>query len=381
MDLVLLPDATASALSSRYRYAFTQAVELYVVSAYLTHWAPPVSLPASCEIFSIIVGSDFGLTKKAACEAVMAWLPARFRHRFLVADDISGFHPKAVFWRDGDGVFHALVGSSNLSRAAFSKNHEANMYTTLTRSQFDAVRTWVAAIEKDSVSCSPEWLEDYEEAPPPKPRKRTKSAKSRSGVPVLPNVPDEAVLLKARRAQMKAYEASRPALERLFRQCAAKALTNIQFYEALRDVWGYEHENRLQGSGWERTGKSADFRQLSTSFVRILDAKSFERDDVVVQELDRLEHLRVPARGAFLSEMLCLRFPELYPVLNKPVALFKRANGFRAPWGASTGSKYLSFALWLRTFVSKSNDVSAENIAELDHLIWGAYGRKNRTIA
>lgn len=375
MDLVLLPDSTATVLSRHYGDAFKKAVELYVVSAYLTNWKAPALLSESCETFCIIVGTDFGITRKDACQSLARWIPARFRHRFLVADDISGFHPKAMFWREADGTCHGLVGSSNLTRAAFSRNHEANVYTRLTRPQFQQVRTWMAGIEKDTAQFSEEWLDDYVEAPPNPARKRTKSAKSRSTIPELPDVHDARRLLAVRRAHMKAYEKNRVAIERLFRKCANKDLTNAQFYEALPELWGYKAKNRLQGAGWERMGKNTNLREACASFVRILDAGDHERDDVVVREIDRLQRLKVSVRRAFLSEMLCLRYPSLYPVLNAPIDDFIKEKGFKAAWGSSQGSRYLALATWLRASLDRHPDYPARNLSELDTLLWATYGR------
>ena len=378
MDIVLLPDETAAVLSRHYRDAFTKAVELYVVSAYLTNWEAPAPLPDTCKTFCIVVGSDFGITRKAACKAVASWLPARFRHRFLIADGIEGFHPKAIFWREADGTHYGLVGSSNLTRAAFSKNYEANVYTRLTRAQFDEVRAWMKTIETGTVQFSDEWLDDYEEARPPIARKPKKSAKSRSSVPSLPHVADAQALLVIRRKQMKSYAETREALERLVRKCADKGMTSKQFYDELPEVWGWDANSRLQGRGWERMGKGADFRNACKSFVRIMDADDHTRDDVVVSEIDRLHGLGVPVRRAFLSEMLCLRYPDLYPILNAPIEDFKKANGFRAARGSTEGSRYLALAAWLRATIAKQPRYPARDLAELDTLLWAVYGRKKR---
>ena len=67
-------------------------------------------------------------------------------------------------------------------------------------------------------------------------------------------------------------------------------------------------------------GKASNFRSLTTSFLSILDADDGERDDVVVSEIDALAAEGNPARKAFFSEMLCLAFPNDYPILNQPVA-------------------------------------------------------------
>jgi hypothetical protein len=111
-------------------------------------------------------------------------------------------------------------------------------------------------------------------------------------------------------------------------------------------TWGHV---RAFSSGWERQGRDSDFRALSQSFVRILDSTDEDRDDSVSSEIDRLREQKVPTRGAFLSEMLCLQFPELYPVLNQPVQDYLKAVKFMGPRGASEGARYIDLAKKLRS--------------------------------
>jgi HKD family nuclease len=165
MDLILLPEGSKKALEDLYERALQNAVELYIVSAYLTEWDPPSELNAQCKLFRLIVGRDFGITRKDACRKVMKWLPSKLKNRFMVAEEIEGFHPKAMFWREAGGSMHALVGPSNLTRAAFSTNHEANVYQALTSSRFEAARDWVRSIEPACVAVSEDWLDLYQEAP------------------------------------------------------------------------------------------------------------------------------------------------------------------------------------------------------------------------
>lgn len=378
MDLIFLPDKSATALATHYDNAFNKAVELYIVSAYLTLWEPPAKLNAQCRTLCVVIGRDFGITRKKACEEVREWLPARFKHRFLAAEDIVGFHPKALFWLEADGSHHALVGSSNLTRAAFSTNHEINVYSKLSASAFAGVRNWIATLETKTAQVDEEWLAEYEEATPQVRRARPASKLSRSSLPRLPSALSSKSLLHMRRAQMEEYRLHRAGLERLFKRCAHGRISNASFYDELPEHWGYEVNNRLQGRGWERLGKNSDFRELCGSFVRILEARDFDRDDVVVEEIDRLAQLGVPVRGAFLSEMLCLRYPDLYPVLNDPTTKFKIANGFKPPRSGTEGSKYLAFAKYLRRAIAANPGYPAKDLAELDTLIWRAFSTKSK---
>ncbi|MEH6534478.1 MAG: hypothetical protein V7735_24520 [Photobacterium frigidiphilum] len=99
----------------------------------------------------------------------------------------------------------------------------------------------------------------------------------------------------------------------------------------------------------------------------------FERDDIVVREIDRLNRLKVSSRAAFFSEILCLTFPDKYPVLNKPVWSYLVDIKFRAPKGSSEGAAYIDLAKKLRLSLEKNKSHPARNLAELDTVIWLKY--------
>ena len=136
------PDSNGE-LRDIYRHAFTNAVELFIVTAFLTEWDTSLELSADCRRFRVITGKDFGITKKAACTSLMGWLPPTRKHEFMVADRISGFHPKAVFWKEKSGRTYAIVGSSNLTLAAFETNYEANSYGSLTTTEYARAKSWI----------------------------------------------------------------------------------------------------------------------------------------------------------------------------------------------------------------------------------------------
>ncbi len=74
--------------------------------------------------------------------------------------------------------------------------------------------------------------------------------------------------------------------------------------------------------------------------------------------------------------MLCLRFPEEYPVLNKPVQDYLRAVKYKPPRLASEGARYIFLAKTLRTSLLDNQDHPAKNLAELDTVIWLKYGKR-----
>jgi len=123
--------------------------------------------------------------------------------------------------------------------------------------------------------------------------------------------------------------------------------------------------------------ETPDFHTLSQSFMRILDATDADGDNVVSSELDWLSRRKVPTRRAFLTEMLCLRFPDKYPVLNQPVQDYLKAVGYKATRGASEGARFLHLAKALRSSLLQNPEHPAKNLAEPDTIIWLAYGKKN----
>lgn len=377
MEIVLHTGERRNALGSHYRAAFADAVELYVVSAYLTEWDVAIKLAPSCKRFRLIIGKDFGITRKEACRKVLKWLPAGRKPDFMVADELTGFHPKAIIWRTAEGQTLMLIGSSNLSRAAFDGNVEANVVLEVSESQFEEAKAWIEWIEARSVPVSEGWLDRYVEAarkPSLGTSKRGPAGAHGAAVAAfkLPRPPRTAALLRDRRDSLAAYARRRDGLMRLFQRAAEKQISSKQFFAELPEHWSWQLGNRLQGKGWDRLGKQADFQDLARSIVAIVKTPKRDRDDVVRAELDRLDARGNPARKAFLSEMLCLRFPEEYPVLNKPVRVFLAKNRFTGPRGSSEGGAYIDLARKLRLALRANPAYPAKNLAELDTLIWAS---------
>lgn len=383
MELLLLPQPTGNELKDYYHRALRESTELFIVSAYLTHWDVQEPLGLQCKTFVFIVGKDFGITRKAACESVIEWLPKHRRSQFLVAEAIDGFHPKAVFWKQQDGTCHVLLGSSNLSKAAFSSNHEANGYAKLSAKSYTVATTWVGRLAKNCVTLDSNWLSRYQEAT--QPRKPTKSptpdrddaddnAVFDLELPAPPSAQRQAEVLQRRRAQIRSFSEGRDELIGLF-QKAKRARKwpserNDEFYETLNELWSFSVGNRFQGAGWERQGKSSDFQEFSRSLVAVMDAAEIDRDQTVIQEIDRMANLRLRTRGALFSEMLCQLFPKDYYVLNRPVRSWLRATGVSKVRGDSSGTNYIRGARLLRAALVRNKRYPAKNLAELDALIW-----------
>ncbi|WP_339651230.1 hypothetical protein [Halopseudomonas pelagia] len=262
MQLILLPrKSDGLSLEKIYQRALSRSKELYIVSAFLTEWGVKDALGSQCESFLFIVGKDFGITRKHACRSVMKWLPTERRHEFMVAESITGFHPKAMFWRELDGKCYALLGSSNLTQAAFSTNFEANGFSRITGGQFELASTWVEKIYGVSVTLNETWLDKYQEARQPARSSSSKADNNRAAeevfhlpLPAISELNGYQPFLNQRRDQMEAFRSNKAKLEALFRTTSRARLWNQarsdDFYYKLSWLWCFgEDGSRFQGKG------------------------------------------------------------------------------------------------------------------------------------
>ena len=375
MRLLLNDGSKGKELVSLYERALEEAVELLIVTAYLTDWSPEIQASDQLRSLVFIVGTDFGITRKTACESVLKWLPKHLRSDFMAADEISGFHPKLVAWKSTGGQHHVVLGSSNLTEAAFSSNHEANAYAVITAKAYRRIRDWIWTIRERSVPISEDWLESYHEAP-------MHGGKGGGGAPPSKNpVVDfdlpagehiENAIRYARRRQ-KAFSEIGEKLRTLVTDCASGQVSSEDFYTRMMALWG-AHDSRFQGRGFEITGKHADWRGVCSGLHAILEysksSDAIQVDHIVRAELDRLAEAGNPVRGSWLSEMLCHFFPDRYPVLNTPVREWLKHNHYRPPRGASQGAAYIDLAVKLRASLRRNTVNGATSLAELDHALW-----------
>jgi hypothetical protein len=369
-------------LNSVYEKAVSEAVELYIFSAYLTHWDVKNKLNDKLKEFKFIFGQDFGLSKKNAIRKVLKWIPAHLKFTLMVAQNIQGFHPKAVFWRNDKNRCYALIGSSNLTHAAFNSNYEANILTEISEKEFINAKFWANEIAMKSIPVSEDWLEKYQEAEV----SFKKSASSKSAIGKLfmemPNYDKK--LIEARREQMRNHQTVRKQLKKLIKQCADGKVDNDEFYVEFNKLWSWKNENegngvgnRFQDKGWVRKCKSSDFQKLCCAIQKVFNAPSTEKDSMVANQIDWLRECREMTWRSVFSEMLCQEYPDKYPLLNGPIEEFLRDNQFRSARGASEGSKYIDLSMKLRELLAKQSKI--KNLAELDVLIQAKY-RKNADI-
>ena len=372
MKIILHPisDLDEQSLKDLYSKAISEAIELFIITAYLTNWTTESTIREDCEEFSFIVGTDFGITTKKACRSVLKWFPEKMKNSFLAVDSISGFHPKLVLWKNFKGECNIVLGSSNITQAAFSRNFEANVYSSIPVEQYYEIKKWIYDIQEQCTPISEDWVDKYTEAT----RLINKPGGKKNPVVsfILPTGKDIEAAIKVRRAQQKAFMGIKDEFVTLIQRCASGKISNSMFYQKMMSLWGC-HESRLQGRGFEILGKHSHWNQICVSLSAILengDKPVSAMDNMVRKEIDKLTETENPNRGAWFSEMLCHFFPDRYPIRNKPVKDWLKYNKYRAPRKASEGARYIDLSVKLRNALKTNKAYKAKNLAELDHAIW-----------
>lgn len=374
MEIILNPNVDKKSLKDYYKKAFKEANEILVVSAYLTTWHIDFVLNKNCNEFSFIIGTDFGITQKQACYKVLKWLPKHFKSDFCAADFTNGFHPKVIIWHKKNGGYYSIIGSSNLTQAAFDTNYEVNVFLKIDSEEYKRIKKWIHEIKRHSTPISDDWIKSYKEI------KRNYGLKRSSSQRIITfNLPKGKAInesIKARRKQQNSFSMIKSELLSLIKKCASKKINNDVFYQKLMDLWGY-HKSRFQGQGFQIKGKNGNWQEVCNSLSRILsvheDISIAELDNYVKKEIDYLSKKNNPNRGAWFTEILCHYYPEFYPLVNKPVETWLHFNDFRSPRNSSEGSKYIDLSLKLRQAIKENKNYSARNLADLDGAIWKWY--------
>lgn len=162
--------STAWALHGRFEELFSWADRVQMAYAWATssdgkasHWRA-MNLD---KIERAVIGTEFAQTEPMALKELNQ-RPDRLR----VAINASGtFHPKVVLGIRGD-AFKAIVGSANLTQAAFSSNVELNLFLAGSAGQAEALalvgfidQAWSEATQIDD-----DWLDEYTKAWNARPR-------------------------------------------------------------------------------------------------------------------------------------------------------------------------------------------------------------------
>jgi hypothetical protein len=378
MQIVLNPNATKCAeLRDLYNCALGEAEELYIASAYLTDWDVSYKLGPTCKRVVFLVGTDFGLTRKAAMLNVLRWVPKRISFSFLaVQSRTGGFHPKVVAWKTRSGKCHCIIGSSNLSKAAFFDNCEANVMAEISSRDFARICAWLDSVSTNSSPISTDWIKHhYTEA-----KVGGKGSGQKADNRVIQIKPSDlprgsacARAVRRRRRQQAAFqEIARPIRTAAVR-CSQGKISRSQFWQAFWNLWAH-HKSRFQGSGLQFAGKSAKWEEACSVLIGILEARktssTSQLDQVVANGIDQLRKIGNPMRRAWLSEILCHYFPELYPISAKPVQKWLSHIKLRGRRGATEGQRYIELAQKLRLAVQNEHPAGARDLAELDGAIW-----------
>ncbi|MGA2203700.1 MAG: phospholipase D family protein [Terriglobales bacterium] len=371
MQILLSPNVKQSTeLRDAYNQALKEAEELYIASAYLTDWDVTHKLGSACKRVTFVVGTNFGLTRKAAMLNVLRWMPKRgVSFSFGAVPHSVDFHPKVVAWKARSGKYYCIIGSSNLSKAGFSINYEANVLLQIGSHEFDQLRKWLTSVVATSVS--EDWINNhYKEAPVFRRGKGTDISVLRIKPSDLPHGADSEDRVREKRQRQAAFGQIGEKIRVAARRCSQKKISRDEFWRVFWELWA-DHKSRLQGKGLEMRGKSAKWEESCGALSRILDewrssSSIPQLDQIVSEEIDHLAKLKNPTRGAWLSEMLCHYFPEQYPMMNKPVKKWLSAIKLRWRRGTTEGQRYTELARTLRIVVRDHHPAGARNLAELD---------------
>jgi len=382
MQIILNPNVEGKSLKDYYAEALMEGDEVLIVTAYLTNWNISNKLSRKCNEFCFVIGTDFGITKKTACFNVLKWLPDSFKNDFCAADFTTGFHPKVLIWHKLSGGYYAIIGSSNLTQAAFETNYEANVFLEIGYKEYRRLKQWIYGIKRLSTPISTDWIKNYNEISRNNSPKRATS--NRVITFDLPRGKSIIEAINSRRLQQNSFLSIKRKLSSIINKCAFKEITNIDFYEELLKIWG-QHRSRFQGQGFQIKGKNGNWQEICASLVKILNVHNnygiVELDIIVKKEIDSLTRKSNPNRGAWFTEILCHYYPKYYPLVNKPIWTWLHFNKFRSPRNSSEGSKYIDLSLKLRQAIEESDNYPAKNLAELDGAIWQWYDNKyNSTV-
>ena len=155
-----------------------------------------------------------------------------------------------------------MIGSSNLSKAAFSNNCEANVMTEISSHDFARLSAWLDSVSTDSSPISQDWIQHhYTEA---KVTYKGKKADN-SVLQIKPSdLPRESACARAvrdnRHKQATFHEIAKPVRAAAVRRARGKISRN-QFWRTFWKLWAH-HKSRLQGSGLQFAGKSAKWEGL-----------------------------------------------------------------------------------------------------------------------
>lgn len=373
MKKILLNPQSSNELKKCYSKAANKSTDLLIATAFLTEWPFVDKLSQECKNILILVGTDFGLTRKRALHNLLKWIPSQMASNLLAVPSTTqgSFHPKIIAWKEKNDKYFSIIGSSNLTNAAFDKNFEVNICQEISKTEFNKIKKWLREIALDSQVITSDWISSYKESNKNNLKQRNRKSKYSGQVIDL-----EIKLLKKhkkkiieRRNQQQAFEEIKKDLLILLQKSANQEISNSTFWESFWNLWS-GHKSRFQGSGIQFSGKKANWTEACQALLSVINGPVdiFDLDNIVQKEIDSLKQARNPVRGAWFSEMLCHFYPNSYPVINNPVKTWLRIKKWRPQRGSTEGSKYIELSRKLRITIKRNPEI--KNLAELDHVIW-----------
>lgn len=349
--------------------AILNADEIWWASAYLTSWPLPKDcIPNNnCSICKIVIGSDFGITRKAALVDLYKWGKPCSADLFI--NDTQGFHPKVLLWRQGNRHY-VFAGSSNLSVAAWSSNIELNIRIPIKKMDFEVLTEWFEDyVIGASQRLDPSTIKSYSESKRTGKRSKKVLAEIDYRIKKLRSVD-----LSGPKKQLKVYNRNKSAFVKAVKACAKSRITNMDFYntmtELLKGTW------RGNSALISMNCKHEDWKETCSGLTDIFTARKNERDRVVKKVIDSLQSSGNKTRGTWLSEILCHHYPLEFPLIDDPVKEWIRESKIENLYGIPTGYQYIRISHIMRTFLKDSKD-KFRNFMEMDHAIWRRQYFKN----
>lgn len=372
MRSILLNPDNSTDLSTFYKAAIKNSTELLIATAFLTEWPITEKLNTNCNNILILVGTDFGLTRKKALTHLLNWSPSDKKSNLLAVPSFSGgsFHPKIIAWKESDGNHYVLLGSSNLTSAAFTNNYEANIVQKISSKEFNKIKRWLRSIAENSQVITNDWIEKYKETKRAATNRKANQNEKKKVIDLRIKIQKKHIkAILDRRNRQKTFKEIKPILLDILKLCADGNIENDEFWERFWDIWA-NHTSRFQGSGIQFSGKYANWEQACKSFLKIINGpnETFDMDLNVQSEIDFLASKKNPVRGAWLTEMLCHFYPTKYPLINKPVKSWLKIKKYKAQRGATEGSKYIELSRKMRDTMRQNPEI--KTLAELDIVIW-----------
>jgi len=376
--LLLLPD-DSSDLASIYNRAMKNGAEIYIATAFLTSWAQISKPNRNCINFKILCGTGFGLTKKDALKKVLKWLPSQFKNELYASTSGSSFHPKILAWKESNGTYYVLAGSSNLTIAGLNKNLEVNILKKINEKEWLRLESWINDEIINASIINESWIDDYVESDNKSFSKGKGAASNSTWKPPKLFKPKKAEKhLKGHLKQMRTFEKIKNDYLKIIEKCAVGKISNEDFYNQMYKV-RVHGENIFQRPTWRIACKNCNWKevcQLIVSFQKLekkygsISKKNEDKYDQFLKiKLDELDRMGNPSRSAWLSEQLCQFYPNYYPLVNGALRPWLKNHKLPPARGASFGAKYIHLTKVLRKAI-RSNESEISNFVELDAVAW-----------